>query len=305
MSRPWIPYVQLGIVHFMVYPEMMGGEGAIAETAAVLLSDGFFEVLEVGPVNEAGERARLREVVKSRHATLAFACQPILLSGKLNLNALGSAERARAVNAVRAAIQHARELGAVGLAVVSGSNPALADRHAATDALADSLVSICREAGSLPVHLEVFDYDVDKKCLIGPTAAAVDLARRVRAHASNFGLMLDLSHLPLQHERSREALTAARDVLTHAHVGNCVLKDPKHPRYGDQHPRFGLEGGENDVPELVEFLSVLFEVGYLKRGPRRMVSIEVKPGPDETSDDLLAHTKRTWEAAWARVRIPA
>jgi len=135
MSRPWIPYVQLGIVHFMVYPEMMGGEGAIAETAAVLLSDGFFEVLEVGPVNEAGERARLREVVKSRHATLAFACQPILLSGKLNLNALGSAERARAVNAVRAAIQHARELGAVGLAVVSGSNPALADRHAATDAL--------------------------------------------------------------------------------------------------------------------------------------------------------------------------
>ena len=48
-----------------------------------------------------------------------------------------------------------------------------------------------------------------------------------------------------------------------------------------------------------------FCVGYLKPGVRRIVSIEVKPGPGETSEELLAHTKRTWEAAWARVKLPA
>lgn len=295
----------MGIVHFMVYPRMMGGDGPIAETAATLLDDGFFEVLEVGPVNDAGERTRLRQVVEDRHAALAVACQPILLSGKLNLNALGSAERARAVNAVQAAIQHARELGAVGVAVVSGPNPPQADRGPAMDALAESLAVVCRAAADLPVHLEVFDYDVDKRCFIGPTALAVELAQRVRAQSANFGLMLDLSHLPLQHERTKESLTAARDVLTHAHVGNCVLKDPNHPRYGDQHPRFGIAGGENDVAELAEYVSILFATGYLKPGVRRIVSIEVKPGPGETSEELLAHTKRTWEAAWAKVKIPA
>ena len=48
-----------------------------------------------------------------------------------------------------------------------------------------------------------------------------------------------------------------------------------------------------------------FCVGYLKPGARRIVSIEVRPGPGETSEELLAHTKRTWAAAWAKVRIPA
>jgi hypothetical protein len=27
------------------------------------------------------------------------------------------------------------------------------------------------------------------------------------------------------------------------------MRDKSHPAYGDQHPRFGVPGGENDVPQ--------------------------------------------------------
>lgn len=305
MAAEWKEFVKPGIVQFMAFPETMGGDGAIAETAAAILGGGFFEVLEVGPVNDAAERSRLRARVQEAGGCLALAAQPMLLKGKHDLNSLDGGVRTRAVDAVRAAIAQARELSAVGVAVLSGPDPGPGLRTRAMDALAGSVLAICREAGDLPVHLEVFDFDVDKKCLIGPTAPAAAWARDLRERARNFGLMLDLSHLPLQRESVPAALAAAKDVLTHVHVGNCVIADPKHPQYGDQHPRFGLPGGENGAAQLAEFLSGLFEIGYLGRGGRRIVSVEVKPVPGETSAELLAQTMRTWESAWREVRLPA
>lgn len=301
MDNKWKEHVKAGIVQFAVYPELMKGEGPLAATAASLLEDGFFEVIETGPVNDVIERRKVKEAVEAKGAELAFACQPILLAQKLNLASLDESERAQSLYAVRKAIPQARTLGAVGIAVLSGPDPGAANRAKATSALLDSLVSICREAGDLPVHMETFDRDIDKKCLIGPTEEAVALAKRVRSQVRNFGLMIDLSHLPLLKETSKQSLTAAKDVLTHIHVGNAVV-DPKHPQYGDLHPRFGLEGSANDVDELAEFLNVLFEIGYLGKGVRRIVTVEVKPVPNETAESLLSATKQTWESAWKKVK---
>ena len=301
MTNKWKEYVKAGIVQFMACPEVMKGEGPIASTAASLLSDGFFEVIETGPVNDVIERRKVREAVEAKGAELAFACQPMQFGQKLNLSSLDEPERAQALYAIRKAIPQARALGAVGIALLSGPDPGPTNRAKATSALLDSLVSICREAGDLPVHLETFDRDVDKKCLIGPTDEAVALAKRVRSQVRNFGLMIDLSHLPLLRETSRQCLTAAKEVLTHIHVGNTVI-DPKHPQYGDLHPRFGLEGSENGVEELAEFLSVLFEIGYLGKGVRRIVTVEVKPVPNETTDSLISATKEAWAEAWGKVR---
>jgi len=35
-----------------------------------------------------------------------------------------------------------------------------------------------------------------------------------------------------------------KDYLVHAHRGNCILKDKKHPFNGAQYPWFGIEGGK-------------------------------------------------------------
>ena len=59
----------------------------------------------------------------------------------------------------------------------------------------------------------MFDRDIDKKCLIGPSEYAAAYAREVRRDYPAFGLMYDLSHQPLLHEQSTTALTLLKDYL--------------------------------------------------------------------------------------------
>ena len=146
----------------------------------------------------------------------------------------------------------------------------------------------------------MFDREIDKKCLIGPAKEAKKVAEEVRKDFDNFGLIVDLSHTPLLDETPTQAIMPIRDYLVCAHIGNCLLKDKKHPVYGDQHPRFGIEGGENDVEELVEFLRVLLEVGFLKTENPPIVSFEVKPLADESSQVVIANAKRVLREAWAK-----
>lgn len=300
-ARPWDPYLRLGIVQFMADPRLIGGFGPVAESATAMLADGAFGLIETGPVHDTEERLKTTQAIRAAGVAVGYGCQPLVLAKKLDPGSPDPGIRMFALETLRLGLAQARQLGAGSVTIMSGPDPGLAHHRATMDALVESCVTICREAAPLPVHLEVFDFDVDKKCFIGPTARAVELAERVRGQVRNFGLLLDLSHLPLQREAPRESLRLARDVLTHVHVGNCIMKNPKDPRYGDQHPRFGIAGGENGDAELTDFLEGLFEIGYLTPGVRRDVTFEVKPGPDETTPDLLAHTLATWERAWAKV----
>jgi sugar phosphate isomerase/epimerase len=113
--------------------------------------------------------------------------------------------------------------------------------------------------------------------------------------------MVDLSHLPIIHESAHQSLIPVKDYIIHAHMGNCMMKDKNDPAYGDAHPRFGYPGGENDVEELVEYLKVLLEIGYLNPGNRRILSFEVKPVGDEDPDIVVANAKRVLNLAWALV----
>ncbi len=114
--------------------------------------------------------------------------------------------------------------------------------------------------------------------------------------------MIDLSHIPLQHERPAETVRNTSAHIVHAHMGNCVMRDPGHVAYGDEHPRFGCQGGENGADELTEYLQALLDTGYLHHGGAQVLSFEVKPMPDEQPDELLSHSFQTLQDAWARVR---
>ncbi len=182
-------------------------------------------------------------------------------------------------------VDEAAEMGVNRVGFLSGIDPGEADRPKALDALAKSVKQVAAYAQDKGIQLvlETFDYDIDKKCLIGPNPLAAEFCRRIRQDFPGFGLLCDLSHVPLQHETSAFALNQLKDCLVHIHVGNCVL-DPKLPGYGDLHPRFGWPGGVNDVPELAEFIRALFAVGYLAEGrpEKPWVGFEVKPqSPDE------------------------
>lgn len=305
MQHPWESVLTMSVVHFMAYPECMGGTGPIAETVTRLALDPFFGAAEITRIKDPEERAKVRQIAEQSRLQLGYGAQPVLLAG-LSLNDLDADGRKAAVEAIKKCLDEAAELGCARLAFLTGRDPGDADRERAIDLLADSVTTLCRygrEKG-VALTLETFDRDVDKKSLIGPSELAASFAARIRADFPEFGLMYDLSHLPLLHESTMTALTVLKDHLVHVHVGNAVVT-PGRPGYGDLHPRFGFPGSENDVPELVAFLKGLFAIGFLKRGAGRRpwVGFEVKPMPGECGDLVMANTKRAWRQAWAELDV--
>jgi sugar phosphate isomerase/epimerase len=305
MDTHWSAYLNLSIVHFMAYPETMKGDGPILETVEKIANDEFFTGIEIGMIKDPAVRQQLKAVLASTHLPAAFGAQPALLMQKLDLNSADPQMRAEAVAALKGCVDQAAEMGISRLATLSGWDPGDAGRAQGKQWLAESLRQVCAYGRPLGVGvtLETFDRFVDKKAIIGPAQEAADFAALMKKDFPDFGLMYDLSHLPLLDEEALPALRAVKDHLVHAHVGNCV-KVAGRPAYGDAHPRFGFPGGENDVEQLVDFLRALFAVGYLKKNPegsKPWVGIEVKPQPGETSKRLLAGTKRVWIEAWARV----
>jgi hypothetical protein len=79
------------------------------------------------------------------------------------------------------------------------------------------------------------------------------------------------------------------------------MHDAGHEAYGDNHPRFGIPGGENDVDELADYLRELLQAGFLSTTRRPILSFEVKPLAGESVEALIAGSKRTLAAAWADV----
>jgi len=303
MQESWHRYLRLGIVHFMAFPAVLRGEGPIVETVKQIAGDEFFTAIEMGWVNDASQRAATAALLRESHLSVGFGAQSALLVTKSNLNALDAGERQKAVALVQGCIDQAVEMGAGRVAVLSGPYPGEADEGRAKQSLVESLLDLSAygRGRGIGITLETFDRTVEKKALAGPTRLCVETSEAVRRDFPEFGLMLDLSHIPLLGEGIRESLTIARDHLVHAHIGNCVMRDRAHPAYGDQHPRFGIAGGENDTAEVVEYLRCLFDIGFLGGADRPFLSFEVKPLPNETPEAVIAGTKRVFQEAWAQV----
>lgn len=303
MQESWHRYLRLGIVHFMAFPAVLKGEGPVVETVKQIAADEFFTAIELGWINDAPQRAATAALLRESHLSVGFGAQSALLVTKSNLNALDTGERRKAVDLVRGCIDQAVELGAGRVAVLSGPYPGEADEARAKRSLIDSLLDLSAygRGKRIGITLETFDRSIEKKALAGPTRLCVEISDAVRRDFPEFGLMIDLSHIPLLEEGIRDSLTIARDHLVHAHIGNCVMRDRAHRAYGDQHPRFGIEGGENDTPEVIEYLRCLFDIGFLGGAERPFLSFEVKPLPNEAPEAVIAGTKRVFQDAWAQV----
>src|SRR5215210_3175392 len=303
MQDSLFKYMKVGLVHFMAYPTTMKGEGPILETIKKLALDDYFNAIEITTIQNPEERQTIKKMLETSHMTVAYGAQPRLLTTGLNVNDLNEEGRLKALANLKEGIDEAYEIGASGFAFLSGKYEE-ATKEESYQALIRSTKEICsyvKSKGNMKVALEVFDYDVDKKSIVGPADTALRYAKEIREEHEHFGLMVDLSHIPLIHETIEESLLPVKDYIIHAHIGNCVVKSPDMPGYGDLHPRFGFPNGENDVDEVVDYLRVLLQIGFLNDKKPPIVSFEIKPFCDEDPDIVIANAKRTLNEAWARV----
>jgi sugar phosphate isomerase/epimerase len=311
MEGSWRKHLQLGVIQGMMFPDAPGNATRTLETAKQILLEDFFGVLVVGRMDDDTMKA-VRDMATQAHVAIAISAAPVILGGKHNLANLDEDGRRAAIDALRKSIDDAHVLGAPIVEVLDGarSYPGPETEERAVDQIVRSLEDLCsyaeEKANGTPVwvSLETFDRSVDKRSLVGPSELAVQVAERVRAKHKNFGLTIDMGHLPLIGEDFREALETTKEYLVHAHLGSAVKHDTSHPSYGDTHPPFGMAGGEADVAELAEFLRALRDIGYFEKElptGTPWLTFEVKPQSGQTPELLIANCKRSFKEAWARL----
>jgi sugar phosphate isomerase/epimerase len=302
MQDSMYKYLKMGFVHFMAYPAAMKQDNeVILSSIDASCKDDYFTAIEVMKILDDDTRAQAKAMLDQSGMKVCFAAQPVVLGGGLNINSADEATREKAVETLIAELDVCEDMGSEAMAFLSGKSEEGVDYDTAEAACIKSLQAICDAAAKkkLKIVLETFDTTVDKKAFVGESDKSAALARKV--DRDNFGLMLDLSHLPLLGETPKQALTAVKDFLVHAHVGNAYTADESSAAYGDQHPRFGYPDSPNGVEQLADYLRCLFEVGYLGDGKQPVVSFEVKPLPGESSEIVLANAKRCMNEAWAQV----
>ncbi len=304
MDKSMKAFMDLGIVYFMAYPQTIKGEGPILETMKKIAVDDYFDAVEVSWIKDPQVRAQAATMLKGSKLQVRYGAQPRLLTTGLNPNALVEADRVAAEATLMEAFEEAEELGSPGIAFLSGKYEE-ATKEEAYAQLVKTTKNLCKRGKEkgMSVILEIFDYDIDKAALIGPTTLAKRFAEDITAEYDNFGLMVDLSHIPMYYESLEQSLDPIKDYIVHLHIGNTVIKDPSLPGYGDQHIRFGFPGSENDTEQLRDFLQHCIKIGILKEGEPKVVSFEVKPFGDEDSDVLIAHAKRTLNRAWNQITL--
>jgi sugar phosphate isomerase/epimerase len=302
----WAATMDFGVVHALAYPECRTGEGPVIETLQAIVEDPYFGAVEIAPIKDPAVREQSRALLAAAELQVVYLpVLPILLED-LELGSDDFARRRAAVTQLRELLDQAISFGAPLAMVMAPRDPGLALRAATTDRFIADLRELCDYADArsqrrrLHITLENFDRDIEKKRLIGPTAEAAALADAV--DRANFGLTIDLSHLPLLRETSAAALHTAGRHLIHAHIGNCVIDYPDSPLYGDFHPRFGHPEGSNNVPEVVEFIRELHAVGYWEQARERLgstpiLSMELRPS-GEGSTTTIANGKRVFARAW-------
>lgn len=308
----WSHLMDFGVIHPLIYLECRGGEGPILETLPTIINDSDFGAIEIAPIKNPEVRQKAKALLaQSQLQVVYLPILPVLLE-KLEPGSADSDARQAAVARLKGLIDEAIDFGCV-MAMVQGPLDTVPDqREATTERLIQDLQELCDYASArstkkqLFITFENFDRDIEKKRLIGPTAEAAKMADAV--DRPNFGLTIDLSHLPLLNETPAHALQTAGRHLIHAHIGNCVIDHPASALYGDFHPRFGHPLGCNDLPEVADYLNQLDNVQYWTKARSRLgstpiLSVELRPVPNEENPQaVLANGKRTFIRAWAQVR---
>ena len=289
-------YFKVGTLLWMSYPKT-----ELLKALRRIVCDDYFDAVELSHIEDAAVREKVREMLEQGRMHTGYGAHPTILGRKLNPNALDEETRLAAEKALLDEVDEAAELGAKGIAFLAGKWDKT-HQEEAYGQLLKTTHAVCGHAAEkgLFVELEVFDYDVDKAVLIGPAPLAARFAGDVRKTCPNFGLLVDLSHIPIAHETPAFAVRTMREYITHFHIGNAVVTEGC-PAYGDNHPRFGFPNSANDVDTLTDFLRVLKDEGFFREDAPLVLSFEVKPFGDEDPDIVLANCKRALSRAWAMV----
>lgn len=275
------PY-KVGIVTFMAFPDLLQSENKVEKLKPVI-DDPFFDLLEIPSISDQ-EWQSIQDYVHSTRGSMDFALglQPKVLGG-VNPSSTNEEERKKAEEILVNEVEKAGERGIIGVGVCSG--PYTEEKEKAKEAFVKTISAMAAKASEygVSIFVETFDTSWDKKRLLGPIEFSTKVIEEIRETHDNVYLMWDLSHGPMLNEKP-EVLREYGDLIGHIHIG-CT-KEINGVLY-DWHPGFYRPGAINTEKDVVELLSVLYDIKY-----KGAVSFEVKPEEGQHPLEVI-HTAKS------------
>jgi sugar phosphate isomerase/epimerase len=239
---------------------------------------------------------------------VVFAGSPVLAFTHKNLSSLKEPLRMDSIETGKRIIDEACYFGADAVLLISGEDPGPDRREEAKSRLVDSILEIEQYARTcnkgLRISLEPADRDIHRRQLLGPIGESVGVIRSLRSQSSNISLTIDMSHLAQLNENKKEALMLAKGYFNHVHIANAVIRNRNHPRFGDEHPRFGIDDGEHNEESIIQFIRELQGIDFFREDPndqKPIISLEVKPDDTEEPKELLQESIATFLKACSAV----
>ncbi len=299
-------YARLGMVHHMLYPACMTDPDDHVKTMTEFVKRTDIETFDCClPYGRERQEKLIAAVRNCGKTDIAFATH-LYPARKISFASPLSQDQAQARMIVEDMVRQAAAIGATGFVFPScGPRPSEATPEN-YKAFKEFLKWLCDKLAQhhITALLEPFDMTIDKCFLYGPTPECMALIESHKPQVNNLAIELDVAHLPLMGEKFTDAIRTCAPSLARVHIGNCVLRDRNHHRYGDTHPPVGYEAGEIDVPQLVEILSALLEVGFLNTANRGSLLLEMTPWPGKSAEETVADSMSRLRRAWELVSEP-
>ncbi len=302
MKEPIQQFADIGLVHHLLYPACMNDPAYHVKTLLGMLSRKDITTLDCCLPYGEKERKEISEAALKSGKDLYYAFH-FAPARKYSFGSLQHGEQGLLKLFVKDAIEAAQMIGAKGFIFGSGLDVPGPDRKKAMAAFREFCLWFCEAAAhcKMEVLLEPFDRYMDKKFLYGSSEESAELAGSVKKQFENFGIELDMAHVPLMEETFERAIKNCAPYLRRVHLGNCVMRFPGDPFFGDNHPPIGYEKGQHGTAELKNFLSLLCQYGYLKSGKKSSLVLEMQPFPGKTEEETVADNFQRLEEAWREV----
>lgn len=280
-------YCKIGINHHLIFPGVLNDADFHKDSLSQLLKYGFFDIIDMSLPDDEKIRKEEISMLKDYNKRVIYNFPLFCLgSDRFDVNSSEDNIRKATLNEAKKHLYYAAEAGTDTVTFAAGSyKKEILEKEQINNFIEYSL-AFNEEAKKLGITalLEPFDRSIGKNLILGTADLCVDYIAELRKHGcENIALMQDMGHIPLIGEGFKETLEKCKPYLKHIHLGNCVMKNPDSVYYGDTHPPLGIDGGENDMPQLIEFTRALKDIGYIYEGADNSVTIEMQPYPGAKS----------------------
>ena len=289
--------VILGVNHMFLYPESITNEKTHTETLKQIITTELVDALDVwvwrGKERSREEISILRNCGKQINYNIGdrYGEQPVIPSSS------DEKLKAYAYDIFMREFEYALESGAK--KIIFGSGPDnTKDHKGALERFFEFTLTLAEKLpNDVMLCLEPTDWDVDKHFLCGPLAESVEFAKAINNNGVvNFGLLLDMCHIPIMHENFESAINKCKDVLKHIHLGNAVIINKNNPFYGDKHIPWSYPDSEYTEEDGITFIHMLKDIGYLD-GKNATVSFEMRPYDGLDAIKTLEKFVSVWKKA--------